>query len=141
MASKIFLDANIVLDFILQRDAGYKDAKGIVEYAVNGKLSAYITPAIVHIAGYFLKKTYGIQLTKKLLLSFLTDIKIIDISYIITIQALNSEIPDIEDSLQYYSALHHNLDYFISRDKPLKNFALPQLPVIHPKDYVKEHIY
>ena len=140
MASKIFLDANVVLDFILQRDIGYKEAKEIVENVINGNLLAYITPSIVHIAGYFLKKTHGIEITKKMLLSFLSDIKTIDIPFVVVQQALKSTMIDVEDSLQYYSAMHHNLDYFISRNVPLKKFALPQLPVINPKDFIAHFI-
>lgn len=140
MVSKVFLDANIVLDFILQRDIGYTEAKRIIEKVIDGDLSAYITPSIVHIAGYFLKKSHGIETTKKLLLSFLIDVKTIDIPFLIVQQALRSSLPDIEDSLQYYSALHHQLDYFISRDEPLKRFALPQLLILHPKDFIKHYI-
>ena len=48
MASKVFLDANILLDFTLKRN-GYDAAKKINELAVAGQVQAYITPSIVHI--------------------------------------------------------------------------------------------
>ena len=140
MASKLFLDANVVLDFILQRNIGYTDAKVIIERILDGNFSAYVTPSIVHIAGYFLKKTHGIETTKKMLLSFLSDIRTIDIPFVVVQQAIMSAMIDVEDSLQYYSAMHHNVDYFISRDVPLKKFALPQLPVINPKDFIANFI-
>ena len=41
MASKIFLDANIILDFTLQRDAGYQVAKDIIQHAIEGKANVY----------------------------------------------------------------------------------------------------
>jgi hypothetical protein len=75
-----------------------------------------------------------------MLLSFLTDVKTIDVPFIVVQQALKSDMPDVEDSLQYYAALHHNLDYFISRDKPLKKFALSQLPIIHPKEFFEHFL-
>jgi predicted nucleic acid-binding protein len=140
MAFKIFLDANIILDFTLQRDTGYDDAKKIVQGAIDRKFSAYITPAIVHIAGYYLTRAYKAETAKKILLFLLNDIAIIDISHTITLQALGSTLFDIEDSLQYYSALHHRLDYFISRDKPLLKFNSEELPIIHPKDFIKRFI-
>ncbi len=43
---------------------------------------------------------------------------------------------DIEDALQYYTAMHHKLDYFISRDKGLKKAAIPVLPVCSPEEFI-----
>ena len=141
MASKIFLDANVILDFTLQRDVGYDDAKKIIQTVIDGKFNAYVTPAIVHIAGYYLTRAHKAETAKKLLLTLLTDIATIDISHSIVLHALRSAMLDIEDALQYYSALHHNIDFFISRDKPLLNFnGKDKLPVIHPKDFVKQFI-
>jgi len=141
MASKVFLDANIVLDFTLQRDIGYADAKKLMQHVIDGNLHACITPIIVHIAGYFLRRTHGINITKKMLLSFLTDVRTIDLPFTVVQQALKSDIPDVEDALQYYAALHHNMDYFISRDSPLMKFALPQLSIIHPKEFIEKFLY
>ncbi len=140
MAFKVLLDANIVLDFTLRRDIGYQDAKEIVENVIEGKLFAFITPSIVHIAGYYLKKIHGIVTTKHILLSLLSDVKILDMPYAVVQHALQSNLPDVEDSLQYSTALHHRLDYFISRDKPLRKFALPQLPVIHPGKFIEQFL-
>jgi predicted nucleic acid-binding protein len=58
MASRVFLDANIILNFTLKRD-NYDAAKRLMEKIVNGQLSAFISPSIVHITGYWLTKAYG----------------------------------------------------------------------------------
>ena len=47
MASKVFFDANILLDFTLKRDE-YEQSRKIIELAVNGTIQAFITPSIVH---------------------------------------------------------------------------------------------
>lgn len=138
MAFSILLDVNVVLDFTLQRDIGYQDARELVRKVIDGQLSAFVTSVTVHIAGYFLVKQHGITTTKQILLSFLSDVPTIDIPYKVVQHSLQSNIPDVEDSLQYYSALHHHLDYFISRDKPLFKFALPQLPIVSPKDFLEQ---
>ncbi len=138
MAFKVMLDANIVLDFTLQRDIGYKDAKELVAKVIEGRLSAFVTPFIVHIAGYYLRKIHGIVITKQMLFSFLSDVRAVDIPHTVVLQSLQSAIPDVEDGLQYYSALHHHLDYFISRDKPLLKHALPQLPVVSPRVFLEK---
>lgn len=136
MASKIFLDANIILDFTLKREA-YTIAKKMISLVVEGNCEAFITPAVVHIVGYWLSKAYGVEKAKELLLHLLSDIKVIDISHSVTMNALHSKIRDMEAALQYYTALHHQLDYFISRDKRLQKEGIPALPVYTPEQFLK----
>lgn len=137
MASKVFLDANIVLDFTLRRDA-FDVSKAIIELAIKGRIQAFITPSIVQISGYWLTKAYGSPKAKELLLTLLNDVTLIDIGHEIAQHALQSGIPGIEDALQYYTAIHHKLDYFITLDKALIKHASPALPMCSPGDFLKE---
>jgi len=137
MGFKVFLDANVLLDFLLKRDH-YEDSRNIMSLVIDGKINAYITPAIVHITGYWLAKAYGSEKAKQLLLSLLDNVRAIDISHELTLLALNSKIDDIEDALQYYTAIHNQLDYFISRDKKFQKSAIPGLPVVEPSYFLKE---
>ena len=66
------------------------------------------------------------------------DVYDIDISHEITFNTLHSKIKDIEDALQYYTALHNKLDYFISLDKKLQKAAIPMLPIYTPEEFLKE---
>jgi len=135
MAYKVFLDANILLDFTLKRN-DYDQSKKIISFVVNGQMEGFITPAIVHIVGYWLAKSYGNEKTKELLLSLLADVNIIDIPHEIVIEALHSNITDIEDALQYHSAIYHKLDCFISRDKQFQKEGSILLPVYSPEQFL-----
>lgn len=137
MAFKVFLDANVLLDFTLKREA-YPVSRGIMELTVNGQIQAFITPPIVQVMGYWLTKAYGNAKAKELLLTLLADITVIDIGHEITLNALHSKIRDIEDAIQYYTAVHHQIDYFISRDKTLQKEAIPTLPIYSPDKFLKE---
>ena len=136
MASKVFLDANIILDFTLKRD-GYEVSKQIIGLAVDNSIEAFITPSIVHISGYWLTKAYGKATAKELLLSLLLNVHVIDASYEITVNALYSKIDDIEDALQYFTALHHQLDCFVTLDKALRKLAMPSLPIYFPEEFLR----
>lgn len=137
MAAKIFLDANILLDYTLKREY-FDDAEKVLNLVLNKKANAFITSSVLHITGYWISKAYGTKKAKELLISFLADITIIDIPHEIAIVALHSKIDDIEDALQYYTAIHHKLDYFISRDKQLKKDGISILPVYTPKEFPEE---
>jgi len=137
MASKVFLDANILLDFTLKR-AEYEQSRKIIELAVNGTIQAFITPTILHILGYWLTKAYGITKAKELLLTLMVDVTVIDLPREIVLNALHLKITDREDALQYYTAVHHKLDYFISSYKQLQKQGIPVLPVYTPKELLIE---
>ncbi len=136
MATKVFLDANVLLDFTLKRSE-YAVSRKIIELVVAGRIQAYITPSIVHILGYWLSKAYGRVKAKEILLTLLIDIQVIDISHKITVNALHSKIKSIEDALQYYTAIHHQMDYFITQDKALKKETTPNLPIYSCEEFLK----
>ena len=58
MGFKVFLDANVLLDFLLKRER-YEDARDIMSLIIEGKLIAFITPAIVHSPILALKSIRG----------------------------------------------------------------------------------
>lgn len=129
MATKVFLDANILLDFLLKRE-NYSSSKKLMKYIVDGNVKGFVTPSIIHIIAYWLGKAYGQSKAKNLLQTLINEIKIIDTTHQVVELALHSKINDIEDALQYYTAIDHKLDYFISRDKQLKKRSLDILPVL-----------
>jgi predicted nucleic acid-binding protein len=126
-----------LLDYTLQREHR-EESKAIIEMIQNNYVEGYITSSVLHIIGYWTAKAHGIEKTKALLLNLLTDIKLIDITHDVALIALHSKIDDIEDALQYYTAIHHKLDYFISRDKQLKKDGIPILQVYTPEEFINK---
>jgi len=136
MAASVFLDANIVLDFLLKRK-DYEDARKVISLVLEKKINAFISPSILHIVSYWLTKAYGSTKSKDLLLLFLSDISIIDANQQVVNLALTSPIDDIEDALQYYTALHHKMDFFISGDRKFQKQAITLLPVFSLPQFLK----
>ena len=42
--------------------------------------------------------------------------------------------------LQYYIAMHHKVDYFITQDKDMQKESIPTLPVYTPEEFLKEFL-
>ena len=137
MASKVFADANLLLDVNLRR-ANYDAAIAVLQHSIDGDIQLYTTPAVLHITAYFTAQAYSSEHTKKIILTLLNDVQIIDCDHATAIAALNSSFDDTEDALQYYTALKFGIDYFISTDKKLKKAAIPQLPVYSPAQLLAE---
>ena len=136
MASKLFLDANIILDLTLKRE-GYLHAKQITETAILGQIRLYTSSSIILIVEYWLTKAYGSNKAKELLLALLDDVQILETNHETTTNAFHSKITDIEDAIQYHTALHHKMDGFISRDKLLKKMSASTLPIYTPQEFLK----
>jgi predicted nucleic-acid-binding protein len=133
MSNRIYLDANILLDYVLDRPEKESAAK-ILRLINNGKIKAFISSSIIHILSYVLSKTFSIEKTKEVIISIIHDIELIDMPKEIVLQSLNSKMNDIEDALQYHVALYNKIDFFISNDKKLKKEAIPALPIYTPKE-------
>jgi hypothetical protein len=67
----------------------------------------------------------------------MNEVRVIDCNHETALLAMNSVMEDIEDALQYYAALTHGADIFISSYKKLKKKAIPQLPVMTPSEFLE----
>ncbi|MEM6523683.1 MAG: type II toxin-antitoxin system VapC family toxin [Bacteroidota bacterium] len=132
----VFLDANIILDYTLQRQS-YQECYVIIEKALAGDLVAYTTPSVIQISGYWLSKTYGKETAKEILLALTDIVTIIESDHQGTIKALQSDIMDVEDAIQYQTALKYKLSYFISLDKELAKKAKNELPIKDPQEFLQ----
>lgn len=136
MAFKVFLDVNIILNFVLQRD-GYKSSKTIITWAEEGKINGFVSPTVVQICSYWIAKAYGVKKAKEIMTTLLAFTRTIDTPHEVVLAALHSSMNDIEDALQYYTALHHKMTYVISQDKVFQKAALPSLQVVSPTDFIQ----
>jgi len=75
-----------------------------------------------------------------IILALLAEVQLIDPGYETTISALHSRMENIPGALSYYAALHHRLDYFITRDKDLPKAAIPVLPVCRPEEFLEQNL-
>lgn len=136
MASKLFLDANVLLEYFLQRQ-NRESVRDIFVQAESGTIKAFTSTSIIQICGYFLQKEYGKETTIKILLGLLNEVGVIDCKHDTVVMALNSSISDIEDAIQYYSALQHKMNYYITFDKKLMAHSASNLPIVTPMEFLK----
>jgi len=136
MAFKVLLDANVLIDYFLKREQ-FEISEKLFDGIFNNRYKVYITPAILHITAYWTKKKLGTAISKTLLLELLDSSKVIDCDHQTAILALSSSMADVEDALQYYTALQHNLDIVITQDKQFQKQAIPSLPIYSPQEFLK----
>lgn len=139
MAFKILLDANVLIEFFLERDK-FEESQRLLKETLYFPNKVFVTPAIIHITSYWVKKSLGIETTKALLLELLEEVETIDCNHKTAVLAIASVMTDVEDALQYYTALQHQLNGVITFDKQFQKQALPSLPIYSPQEFLKTFI-
>jgi predicted nucleic acid-binding protein len=136
MANKVFVDANVILDFILKREK-FESAKILFELGERNQLKLYISSSILHIIAYWLTKHLGSTVTKTTMLILLEHIKVLEGSHDCAVRALESDFNDIEDAFQYFIALQNKMDFIISFDKGFQKFSSEKLQIIEVEEFLK----
>ena len=137
----VFLDSNVFLDALLQRNE-FKEAETILQLNEKAELKISTTPACLLNVIYFIRKA-GIphNAVVQILAELLETVSLVPTSKDIFLRAIHGEFTDIEDAVQYYSALSvTNMDFFITSN--IKDFkkASSRLPVVSPKQFMKLYL-
>lgn len=138
MKFTVCADANVFLDGLLQRGDMGLACLEIIEFAESDELVLFISASNLMNVIYFLEKANKpnneIILAVKNLLSFTT---IISPNNATVINALDADFNDIEDGIQYHTALQiKEMDYFITSNVKDYKKATVQLPVVTPKQFL-----
>lgn len=131
---KAFIDTNVMLDFLGERETFYLSAAKIATLADKGKIEIIVSALSYATVSYFLTKYEGLEKTKDKLRKFKIISKICELDEKIIEKGLNSDFSDYEDSLQYFSALRAECDVLITRNT--KDFKSAQIPVLTPDEFL-----
>ncbi len=131
---KVFLDTNVMFDLLGERDPFYTSAAKIASLADERKLKIIVSALSYATISYFLTKYYGLEKTKDKLRKFKILSEICELDGLIIEKGLNSDFSDLEDSLQYYSALRAGCEIIITRN--VKDFKKSEKPVMTPDEFL-----
>ncbi|PKP44107.1 MAG: PIN domain nuclease [Bacteroidetes bacterium HGW-Bacteroidetes-13] len=134
MAMRLFLDTNVMLDFLGERDPFYVSAAKIATLADKRSLQIVVSAISYATISYFLVKYDGLEKSKDKLRKFKVISEICELDEVIIEKGLNSDFSDFEDSLQYFSALRTECDIIITRNG--KDFKKSEIPVMSPDEFL-----
>ena|SRR5436190_1873595 len=138
MAYKVFLDTNIIIDFLQPVRPFHEDAQELFIYLSKDIFTAYISESVITTTPYLIRKEYSATQINLILKNLSQKLKILACASAYVTSVLQLNPPDFEDALLYEIALHHQLDYFITSNvKDFKKIQRTELPVIKAKDFNK----
>lgn len=139
MKTKLFIDTNVMLDLLGEREPFYNSIAKIATLADNRKITMIVSALSYATVSYFLTKFENTEKAKDKLRKFKVISEICDLDELIIEKGLNSNFSDFEDSLQYFSALKSDCKILITRNE--KDFKKSQIPVMTANEYLKSINY
>src|SRR5690606_7253314 len=113
----------------------YDPIAKIATLAEKKELSMMVSALSYTTVFYILKRYQQADLVLEKLRRFKIISKVCNVDEAIIEKALNSNWPDFEDAVQYYSALKADCTVILSRND--KDFKQSQIPVMTGEDYLK----
>ena len=133
---RIFLDTNVIIDFLEQREPFFKAAANVIDLGAKQKIILYTSAISFLNCIYVIQKTIGYA---KAVDSIKLLTQIIHVSPITNAEffsALNVESPDIEDVTQYYSAISVGCETIITPNA--KDFPKDTICIVSPDEFLKQ---
>ena len=135
MKTKIFLDTNVVLDLLGEREPYYEAVAKIATLAEKETVDLFISALTYSTVRNILSQFEPIETVKSKLKSFKTLCKIRELDEKIINEDLNSSLIGFEYSLQYYSALQSNCNLIITRNRTA--FTTTEIPVMSAEEFLQ----
>ena len=130
---RIFLDTNVVIDFLADRRPFSIDAARLFDLAISGKIKIYISAVSYNNIYYILRQSLTNNATIKLLEELAGMTEITDVTNDIIRKSLKTDFNDYEDAIQYYSALSiPKIDFIVTRNS--KDFRKSAISVLTPAE-------
>jgi len=127
----IFMDTNVVIDFLANRQPFSMDAAKLFNLAIDGKVTIYISAVSYNNIYYVLRQSLGGDATIKLLEELAEITEITDVTDTVIRKSLKTDFKDYEDAIQYQCALTiPGIDFIVTRNT--KDLKKSQLPVLTP---------
>ncbi|PIE35672.1 VapC toxin family PIN domain ribonuclease [candidate division KSB3 bacterium] len=136
--SRIFLDADIMLDVLAQRKPFYEPAANLLTLIETGQVSGCTSSLVFSNLYYVLRKLRGRGIALTSLRKLQNFIDILAVGERSIQFALNSAFNDFEDAIQYHTAIQHHVRYLITRN--LKDYKATDRSIVTictARDYLK----
>lgn len=136
MMKKVFLDTNILIDYLARRGQFFDPAAQIVQLGQLHKCKILVSALSFATASFILETHH--KLPNDVIVSkfakFVKMCNVTPVDSLIIDEAIASRFPDFEDAMQYYSAIREGADAIITRNS--NDFNAADIAVYEPQAFL-----
>ena len=135
----VFLDANILISVFNKEYPLFTFTARLLSLANDKRFTLFTSPLCLGIAFYFAEKKHGSTIAKQKISLLTQHIKISECGEKEVSAAIeNSKVVDLEDGLQYYSAINAKCTCIVSAD--LNGFYYAEIEVLEPEFFLRKYL-
>lgn len=132
---RVFIDTNVFLDYIQQRQEGWREAEVIFYLAIHGDIELLVSDLTIANMRYVTRKDIPLEQFYAVMKSLRKYYTIVGVGSASVDEAYRVENKDFEDALQYFSAEQAGADCIITRN--IKDFDFSSsVEALEPQDFL-----
>lgn len=131
---KVFVDTNVLVDYICKREQFFVVAKAVFAFCFLGKIEILISSLSI-VNTLYIGRKHDSKKMKTSLSGLGKIVSFVDLPASMVLDTLNSEWADYEDALQNATALCNGVDCIVTRNK--KDFEKSSLPIYTPEELLE----
>jgi len=131
---RIFLDTNVLLDVIAQRDPFYRVAEVVWRLVESGKMRGFVSAISFNNVYYIVRRFSGKKRAAEAVRLLRGVFDIVPVNREIVDSAIDSQMDDFEDAIQYHCAVQSKARYLITRAP--KGFPAGGLAVVSAEEFL-----
>ena len=133
----VLIDTNVLLDVLARREPFYADSAQVWTLAETGRIVGFASTLSLPNLFYLMQRTKGRKAARKAI-SILRDIfSLVPLDVQISNQAVDAEMADFEDAIQFFSALRVGAAVLITRNP--KDFPGGDVAIQPPAEFLATH--
>jgi len=131
---KLFIDTNVVLDVLAQREPWFDDSARFLAHVEQGGATGHIAAYTLTTLHYLLARHLGQGKTAAVLIDLTAMLRVEPVDHGVLQQALALGWRDFEDAVQAVTAAQCQADYLVTRNP--RDFKQSLIPVITPAEFL-----
>jgi predicted nucleic acid-binding protein len=131
---RLFIDTNLLLDVLAERQPFYASAARIWSLCETGACAGFVSAISFNNVFYIVRRARDAAVARRALVLMRDIFGSVAPDQQILNQAIDSDIRDFEDAIQFFSAHRAAADYLLTRNAA--DFPKTRLPILAPDEFL-----
>jgi len=131
---RLFIDTNLLLDVLAERKPFYSSAARVWSLCERGVYEGLVSAISFNNVFYIVRRARNADAARRALVLMRDIFSSVAPDQQILNQAIDSEIRDFEDAIQFFSAQRASADYLLTRNSG--DFPKTPLPILAPDEFL-----
>jgi predicted nucleic acid-binding protein len=123
----ILLDTNIIIDVALERQPFFAESQSVLLMVEKKQIEGYVSASTIGDLYYIIRRYRGREWTREFLEWLVTFCKIATVDMTVIEIALAANFGDLEDAIQYSTAICNQIDIIVTRNPQDFPVTIPQI--------------